>query len=137
EAEAFRFDVWIDAKYKLIHKVRFADNNNSDDYIDIGQTYTGGDELKLFVIFKGKDYSYDVNLTSNFETQKTTLSVKGEGTDETPYDLEVVTTIEPYSEEINTSEPEGSVDIEKLLQDIQAATGQALGVNTSPKVYRP
>src|SRR5690606_10369733 len=43
------FDLWIDSKYKLIHKVRLYDPNDSKIYTEIGQLYKGGDKLSLFV----------------------------------------------------------------------------------------
>jgi hypothetical protein len=43
------FDMWVDAKYKLIHKYRFTDPDNKQAYFDVGQNYTGGDKISLFV----------------------------------------------------------------------------------------
>ncbi len=47
--ESDTFDMWVDAKYKLIYKFRITDPNNAEAYTDIGQHYSGTNEVSLFV----------------------------------------------------------------------------------------
>ncbi len=43
------FDMWVDAKYKLIHKIQVATSDDKKSYVEFGQTYKGGDSVRLFM----------------------------------------------------------------------------------------
>lgn len=63
-------DLWIDAKYKLIYKVRFTDQINPETYVEIGQSYKRGDVATLFVNYKDADLKIDAQavVSTNMKT---------------------------------------------------------------------
>jgi hypothetical protein len=69
-------DMWVDAKYKLIHKIRtYYDTTNKSSYFEIGQVYTGGDNLSLFANQHDASGNFDTNLT--LDTDMKTNAIKG------------------------------------------------------------
>ncbi|MBW3568880.1 hypothetical protein KY385_02000, partial [Candidatus Parcubacteria bacterium] len=113
------FDMWVNTKYKIIHKFRIYDEQDKKDkYTDIGQIYTGGDELQFFVLYhEDKDnlnikFTLDVDLkTVNSKAELTasqegSSGFKGRGSINT----------KPYAGEINTEKPAGAIPISEILR---------------------
>lgn len=119
EINDYTFDVWVDAKYKLIHKLRFVDEEQTG-FVDVGQRYTGGDDVIFFVRAEFEDTKGWMEATSNFKTLQTKfeVGVDSKNNDE-PMEFRMTMSIEPYSEEINVDRPEDSVNIESILGDLQ------------------
>ena len=115
------FDLWIDAKYKLIYKVRIPEADKQDVYVDIGQNYKGDNQVSLFVNYHDGQEKSDAkfNVTTDIESHKTTGSLTangGEGQD--AYSVKLVITAEPYDGEIDVTKPEGAIPIEQLLNEL-------------------
>ncbi len=107
------YDVWIDAKYKLMHKIRIKDTVDPKTYADIGQIYKGGDDISLFA--KGyKDDKPNGSLTINTNLNTNTTNVKFEFSDDEDF---VVMTMEakPYVGTIDASKPIDAILIEDIL----------------------
>lgn len=118
------FDLWIDAKYKLIHMVRFT-SEETDTTFDIGQNYSGGDDISFFIRAYKDDDSVNMSATFsiNFETTKSGLEItfKGkEGDDDV--DLKFVLNTEPFDGDIDVSRPEGAVDIRDVINSLMSPT---------------
>ncbi len=114
------FDLWIDRKYKLIHKVRFTEKSR-DEYIEIGQTYKGDEEVTIFVKYHNDEDKLDGKLTivinTNTSSATGTLDIEGgEGDDK--YKIKVTITSEPYDGEINSNEPSESIPVEEVLKKL-------------------
>lgn len=112
------FEMWVDSKYKVIHKFRVYDEKDKKDaYTDFGQVYTGGDKLALFVKYhQDKDNlnvkaTLDVDIDSN--NSKLEVTAKQEGDDS--FDGHGSLSAKPYSGEINASRPEGAIPIKDIL----------------------
>lgn len=57
------FDLWIDKSRKVIYKIRVTDSENKANYAEIGQNYTGGDTLGLFVKYRDAAAKTDTKFT--------------------------------------------------------------------------
>lgn len=59
-------DVWVDKRTKLPHVVRVTDKKNSENWVEFGQDYQGGDKfpMSLKVRSKEKDQNIEVDLKS-------------------------------------------------------------------------
>jgi hypothetical protein len=125
------FSMWIDAKYKLIHRLRFYENSvDSDAYMDIGQTYKGGDELTFFADFSNLEKNINeamLTLTSNFKTLTTEgefiLSGQSEGEQ---YGGKLNIKLQPHSDNIDTTRPENAIDIEDAFMQILGTSASSL-----------
>ncbi|MCA9344392.1 hypothetical protein KC946_01000 [Candidatus Saccharibacteria bacterium] len=115
------FDLWIDAKYKLIYKVRFTDPDESGTYADIGQDYTGTDDITIFVNYKSEKNKSEVqtNITTNLQTKKTKAKMSvGSTAKDSAYDFKLEVNVEPYDGDIDVAKPEGTVTVQEVLQAI-------------------
>jgi hypothetical protein len=112
------FDVWIDRSTKLIHKVRVSDAENSQNYTEVGQRYSGGDELELFIYTQEDERSatvtFKTNLESNVSSINANLAQEGEGA----YVFNADIRVEPHAEEINAEMPTGAVSIEQVMEEL-------------------
>ena len=112
------FEMWIDAKYKVIHKVRFySEKDKKDEYTDVGQIYTGGDKLALFTKYhQDKDnlnvkFTLDVDIKAN--NSKAELTAKQEG--DSGFSGKASLSAKPYDGEINATKPPGAIPIKDIL----------------------
>lgn len=114
-------DVWVDLRTKLIHKVRFTDTNNKDNYFDVGQDYQGGDNFPFNLSFHSKSSGTtttgDINLGLNMKTN--TLNVKGSvkdnGADNLGGSLDF--SVSPNSSKVNVEKPANAKTLIQLLND--------------------
>lgn len=115
------YELWVDAKYKLIYKIRIPDAADKETYTDIGQVYKGGDSVSLFAAYhNGKDktddkFTLDTNLKTN--TTKGTLTFSG-GEPDNKYDIKITLDAKPYNGEINTNKPTGAIPIQDVLKQL-------------------
>jgi hypothetical protein len=112
------FDVWVDTKYKLIHKIRVTDPENKDIYTELGQNYQGGDKLALFVkLYNGKEQTDgQVTLDTNLKTMETKASLAFKSTKkENPYEVSATLEAKPMKEEIKVEKPAGAVPIKDIM----------------------
>lgn len=112
------FDMWMDAKYKIIHKVRFAEDNNQS-YVDVGQIYKGGDKLQLFAVYKDEEHKADGKLTVDVDTKQLTteanLLVEYKG--DSAFKLTGKIGVKPYDGDIKFEDPGNATPIETILNE--------------------
>jgi hypothetical protein len=127
-------DAWVDMHTKLIHKIRFSEKNNSNNYLDIAQDYQGGDEFPFSLGFHSVD-SVDsgVNVQSKSKPDTTNGLVKmklnmktnafsadanfensGSSNDKGTFSLAVA----PTSQKAKVDTPTGSKTIIELFNDL-------------------
>lgn len=114
-------DMWVDAKYKLIHKVRSYDNDKKDSYTDLGQTYTGGDDVTFFVTSHEASTSTDGNITLklNLKTYDTQATITYKSTDkDSPYDVKITAEAKPYTQDIKTDKPANVIPVKDVLNKL-------------------
>jgi hypothetical protein len=115
-------DVWVDMHTKLIHKVRFIDPNNKDNYFDVGQDYQGGDVLPFSLGFHSKDsgLTSDGTISLSLNMKTNSLIVKGSardsGTDSTSGSIDF--TVSPNSSKVKVDKPANAKTLIQLLNDV-------------------
>ncbi len=126
-------DVWVDAKYKVISKIRQYNPDNHKSYTDIGQHYTGGNQLQLYLKSHddspSADLSVDLTLdTSNYTVNGTFNSTSG-GSD----NAESMTghfNIKATSKAVQVTTPTGAVKAEDIFKALQLPVDKALPLPT-------
>lgn len=112
------FDIWVDGKYKLISKIRVYESDDKQSYMDIGQTYKGGDKLSLYTAFYNTKDKVEVKfvLDTDVKTKQTkgTLTANW-GENDSSGELKVTFEAKPYTEELNVEKPEGTIPIKDIL----------------------
>jgi hypothetical protein len=115
----FQDDLWIDAKYKLIYKLRMHDASNTKNYFDIGQRYKGGDELTFFgeIVETESKGDIDFTLVANTKTNTTKLSVTGEfESGKSKFKLNM--TAKPSTGNVNVVAPTDAIPLQQLLDEL-------------------
>ena len=125
------FDVWIDAKYKLVHQVRLPEKQGDNTvYTEFGQVYKGGDDLSLFVRYHNDgDSPYDVKSTldTNTVTGVTTANVdasspkSGESEFQSAFSLKMTFKSEPLKQKVEQTIPTDTVPFTELLAKMGVA----------------
>ena len=115
------FDVWIDGKYKLIHKVRIPMKEGADmAYIELGQNYRGNNDIILSArYYSASRDSYDVKSTfsTNTKTGKTAWSLSGvpqKQTSDSPV-IRLEYRSQPTKDTIKYIVPKDAVPIQTIL----------------------
>lgn len=70
-------DVWVDTGTKLIRTVRFTEKD-TENYLDIGLKYTGGDEFPFYLNYQGADdngVSGNIQLTATLNTKDNSVKI--------------------------------------------------------------
>jgi hypothetical protein len=115
------YDMWIDGKYKLIHKFRIYDKSDTKSYTDIGQTYVGGDKLSFFANYHGDTDKLDgsFKLDTDVKASKTTATFTVKSTDtDMPYDVTIKLNAEASTKAVPFTKPATSVPIEDILKKL-------------------
>lgn len=114
----YTFDMWIDSKYKLIHKLRFTDKDKSDPYFEVGQIYKGGDKVSLFVNSVSEKDKADMKLTVDLDLKNMTstgkftanLDISG------PIKIDGELSAQPYEGEIKVEKPADAAPIDEVIK---------------------
>jgi hypothetical protein len=114
-------DMWVDSKYKLIHKIRAYDDTNKNNYAEIGQLYNGGDNLSLFANSHDATAKSDTKFTldTNMKTNaaKATLSFVSTSAD-SPGSATVTLTSKSSTTPVKITKPANPVLIQDVLQKL-------------------
>lgn len=112
------FDLWVDKKTKLIHKIRVTDENDKGTYLEIGQTYKKGSNVPLFVNVHSDKDKYDAKLTLDVDTEKsiTKGSLTFDYNDNEKYTVKAGFEFKPHNGEIKVEKPAGAVSIEDVMK---------------------
>lgn len=133
------FDVWVDAKYKIIYKIRIYENDKKVNYTEVGQTYKGGDDVSMFVVNHNVADKSDIKVVAGINTKTNTTKAsfsyisKGDSPTTIVFSLEA----KPYKGEIDAAKPTGAVNIQDVLKKIgldpsefTGSSDQSLGSDT-------
>ena len=112
------FDMWIDAKYKLIYKARFTDEKDKNSYTDIGQNYQGGSKFTMFIKDHNAAEKTDIAfvLQSDLKAHASQGIITAVGQGEMPYTVKVAIEAKPYTGEIKTDAPAGAISIDEIFR---------------------
>jgi hypothetical protein len=127
--------LWIDMQYKIIYKIKVIDAKKSNNFVEFGQHYTGGDSFKLFANVKEvaaadpcpacadtSPSSTSINSTLEVNPKNTTtlLTISGEGksdsSDITTYKFSLNT--KPFTGKINTDKPAETIPTANVLKKL-------------------
>lgn len=129
------FDMWVDAKYKIIHKLRFyEEKDKKDKYTDVGQVYTGGDKLSFFTTYHDDKDNFNAKFTLDVDVKelnsKAEITASQEG--DSKFNGTGNITAKPYAGEINTDKPEGVIPIDEILKKFGYDPTSHSGISQSP-----
>lgn len=128
-------EVWVDAKCKLIYKIRAYDTVNKDNYTEVGQNYKGGDSLSLFVNVHDAAAKTDGKFTldTNLKTNNTKATLTYDGTSTDKFNLKITFEAKPYKGDVSVTKPAGAIPIQELLQKLGLADelGASAAANSS------
>jgi hypothetical protein len=144
--ESDTFDLWVDAKQRLIYKVRFVDEKNPvENYVDLGLDYTGGDKFPFFITGQSKEGSnkttFTLVATLNTLDGNTDLKLTVKNTGAEAFDMNANFTLKPSKSAIKIEKPSGSKPLAEVLSEIglggyveqlQALSGGAAPSPTAP-----
>jgi hypothetical protein len=117
--EGETFDMWVDKKYKLIYKFRFAEDNKSESYMEVGQRYKGGDDVSMFIKLHYKSgeavFTLDTNTKSAVSKGALDMSFNESGSK-----IKAAASFEskPYTGEIKIETPADAVPLDQALQQM-------------------
>jgi hypothetical protein len=115
-------DVWVDLHTKLIHKIRFTDTKNKNNYFDISQDYQGGDNFPFSISSQSKSGTVtttsSLKLTLNMKTN--TLTADGNTSDGTSggSSANINFTVSPNSTKVKVDKPANAKTLVQLLNDV-------------------
>lgn len=116
----YTFDVWVDAKTKLVHSVRFADPTDASSVLTFSQNYTGGSTYPFALSLKGKTSSgaaetvdLKVSLDTASNKQTDTLAIT-EGDTQANFDF----TLTPSMDAVQVAAPAGSRSVADVLNSL-------------------
>ncbi len=127
-------DAWVDMDTKLIRKVRFTEENKTENYVDLILNYNGGDEYPFLVAFHDiegsteTNMSVGLNLNTKQDTAEYTLDIKTTGAN--PVTGNAKFKLSPSSEKIEFKKPEGAKPLTDLLGGLMGGQLQG-GVDQS------
>lgn len=114
-------DVWVDLHTKLIHKVRFTDTSNKNNYFDISQDYQGGENFPFAISGQSKsgNVTTTATLSLNLNMKTSVLTVKGSTSDGTTdgFDGNLDFTVSPNSTKVKVDKPANAKTLIQLLND--------------------
>lgn len=120
-------DAWVDAKTKLFHAIRIADENSNENYFEFGTPYTGGDEYPFTMKFVSTDGTADIKIALNSKTDAVKLTANaqfaGGGSDGT-FDLELNLT--PRTQAVTIEKPAGAKPLLESLGEFGPLIQQSL-----------
>jgi hypothetical protein len=117
--ESDSFDMWIDSKLKIIHKIRVTDEKDKNSYVDIGQNYKGGDEVSLFIkAYDNKakseaNFTVSSNLKTNNSSGEFVFKSSNPGSEG---NLTIKLSATPFTGEIKKPDIKDAVQIKEFLK---------------------
>lgn len=127
------FDMWIGTDKKLINKVRFTDSKDNTTYVDIGQTYTSGSKLPLFLNgHNGKDnFDLTSNLTVDMDSFASTGSMTTNFKDDMnkPWTVKADFSLKPNKGVVTITSPKDAIPVQQVLQALGIDPSQFMDTN--------
>ncbi len=110
------FDLWVNTKTKTIQKVKFVDEKNTKNVLELGLNYKGGDDYPFFVnmVFDDKEEGKGngkLNLNLNTKTNVISMDLKADDADAKKLNLTVAYTMKPTDKSVEVKAPEQSMTL--------------------------
>lgn len=118
-----KFDLWVNTKTKLIHKVRFSDKKDAaKNYFELGLNYDGGAEKPFFVTVAdnkdGVEGKGTFGVTLNTDTNVVKFSVDGADEGDSGFKLKVDATFKPSDKKVDAKAPAGAITLNQALEAV-------------------
>ena len=136
-------NVWVNTKTRLPYKVRISDPTNaSENYIDVGLSYTGGNSYPIFISGQDSDSSTTFSVVTTLNTQNNSgnLSFNIQSKGSSAITAKGSFTITPTNEKLSLTPPANAVPITTVLNNLglgslfSGVTGQTSTTQTSDVV---
>lgn len=121
----YRFDLWVDAKTRLIAKLQFTKPNDSASIFSISQQYSGGDQYPFTFTFDTKDTDGNptsgtvaINVNSKTDVMDFDLSAQAESADSGGVELTAKFKVTPNNKPVNITAPSGATPVMEVIQDL-------------------
>ncbi len=122
-----KVDMWVDAKYKLIHKISYLDPKTPKTYVEVGQIYKGGDDLHFFATFNNSESKTVTKLTIDTNTKtlvsKSKLTVNFEA-DGKKGSTELTVDGKPMEGDIKLDKPSNPKTIQQVIEELSLGSGE-------------
>lgn len=112
--------MWIDRRTKLIHKVRFNEPETPDSFVEIGQKYTGGDDITIFARAEDSEdglsgyFEFIANVESSVSTSR--LQVNQNDANSQEFSLEINLESKPLADTREIERPSSTTSIDEVLE---------------------
>lgn len=134
------FDMWIGTSKKLINKVRFTDSTDKTTYVDVGQSYSSGNVLPMYVTAHSDKDHYNVkfSLTADFDKSSSNGTVDGNWDDGgQKWTVSAHFAFKPYKGDVKIAKPTNAVPIEQVLQSMGIDPSMFMGSDPSTDTTAP
>lgn len=128
------FDMWINQGNKLISKIRLADSEDKNTYVELGQKYVSGNKIPMYVRFYSDRDNYDVKVTVDVNIDAATFKATTEGEfeiDEEKWSLGMELESKPYKGDVSITKPSDTVPIEEFLSALGLDWLFGMGIDDS------
>ena len=122
DTKNMKLDMWVDAKTRLIYKIRIADKALADSYTDIGLDYKGGSKYPLFMTLNYK-YGQDTTkikfqLTLDSDTDAMGLDLDAVSTGSSSGTFKANFDVKPGNESFKIAKPANAKSLSQLLNEL-------------------
>lgn len=121
----YKFDLWVDAKTRVVSQLKFAGLDNGKAQLTIGQNYTGGDQYPFTLSASGKDdndhpQSVTINMVIDTKTNKVSFDFNGKIQDTTGKTAELSGdfSITPSAKEVKVEAPKDATPINDVVREL-------------------
>jgi hypothetical protein len=115
------FDMWVNTKTKMIHKIRM--QSAADKYTEIGLNYDGGDEYPFFISSKEGKEDYKLTLALNTKTDTVKLDLYGKTSGQNEMTIKASVELKPGTGDVNVTAPS---DVMPFMEALGGVMGAAM-----------
>jgi hypothetical protein len=118
-----KFDLWVNTKTKLVHKVRFSDKKDAaKNYYEFGLNYAGGPEKPFFFTLAdnkdGVEGKGTFGLTLNTDTNVIKFNIDGADEGDDGFKLKLNATYKPSTAKVDAKAPEGAMSLNEAMSAV-------------------
>ncbi|MFA5003806.1 MAG: hypothetical protein WC498_00840 [Candidatus Saccharimonadales bacterium] len=111
----YSFDLWVDAKTKLISNIEFTSQTDPSSKFNIGQNYTGGSIYPIVLGLNTKSGHGNVTFTVNTETNKVTFDLTAATTTGGSTSVTAHFNAAPSNQTVKVTAPTGAKPLTEVL----------------------
>lgn len=133
--EGYVFDVYVDAKTKLVQSLVFSDPEDDKSSLTIYQNYTDGSVyplgLKLTSASSGQEITFDIGMSVDTKTNIVKLDMNAEmGSDGSTGTITGNFTITPSDSDVTVEKPAGATPVTTVMNQLGLSGDSVLGAFT-------